>query len=78
MAHFYGSMTGNRGTANRCGTKNSGLDAHIRGWDIGIRVNLRHINGKDVVTVYKTGGSNNPVDQKSLGEFTFIDLDKKN
>lgn len=58
MAHFYGSMTGQaKTTATRRGSVNSGMDAHIRGWFIGVRVCLRHVDGKDVVTVYRTTGS---------------------
>jgi hypothetical protein len=59
MAHFYGSVKGHRGEASRTGTKKSGISAHIRGRNIGIRVDLRHDekNGKDFCTIYETGGS---------------------
>lgn len=62
MSHFYGSMQGGRGRATRCGTKSSGMTAHIRGWDIGVRVEITHENvcGHmcDMIRVYKTDGSN--------------------
>lgn len=58
MAQFYASMQGNRGQATRMGTKNSGLTAHVRGWNIGVRVCLTHRDGEDVVTIYRTNGSN--------------------
>lgn len=58
MAHFYASIEGSRGMATRAGTKNSGMIGHIRGWDIGARVELSHVDGRDVVRVYRTGGSN--------------------
>ena len=60
MAHFYGSMQGNKGEVTRCGTKKSGMTAHIRGWNIGVKVNIRHDKetGKDNYTIYETGGSN--------------------
>lgn len=70
MAQFYGSMKGSRGEATRLGTKNSGFDAHIRGWNIGARVYLRHVDGKDVVSVYKTGGSNGATNDVLIAEFT--------
>lgn len=60
MAQYYASIQGNRGEATRMGTKTSGIDGHIRGWNIGARVVITHENGRDVVRVYKTGGSRNP------------------
>lgn len=59
MAHFYGSMRGSRGEATRMGTKASGFTAHIRGWDIGARVEVG-VNdlGQDIVIVHLTRGSN--------------------
>ena len=38
MARFYGEIQGNKGQATRMGTKTSGFHAHIRGWDVGIKV----------------------------------------
>lgn len=59
MAHFYASVNGSReSTATKTGTKKSGMSAHVRGWNIGVDVRLSHENGKDVVRVYKTHGSN--------------------
>ena len=59
MARFYGSIEGNRGMATRMGTVKSGFDAHIRGWDIGVRIYCRvNDKGKDEIHVYQTGGSN--------------------
>jgi len=59
MARFYAEIQGNRGTASRMGTANSGIQSHIRGWDIGVKV-IGGVdeNGNDVFHVYKTGGSN--------------------
>lgn len=59
MAQFYAEIKGNRGKASRMGTKASGIEAHIRGWDIGVRIFIHHGDGKDIIEVYKTGGSNN-------------------
>ena len=59
MSHFYGNMKGAHGETTRCGTKNSGMRCYIRGWDVGVVIYLRHVNDKDIVDVYKTGGSHN-------------------
>jgi len=59
MAHFYGEIYGQAKTsATRRGSKNSGLTGHLRGWNIGVRVELTHRNGVDVIEVYQTNGSN--------------------
>lgn len=68
MAHFYGSMKGDRREVTRCGTKNSGHQAHIRGWNVGARVELDHVEGQDRVRIYKTGGSNSP-DGELIAEY---------
>ncbi len=70
MAQFYGNVQGNRGEATRMGTKNSGMTAHIRGWDVGAYVVLQHVDGVDVVRVYKTKGSNRPGSSELLAEFS--------
>lgn len=58
MAHFYGEMQGPRGKTSRLGTKNSGMWCHIRGWETGVRVYLEYQDGKDIVSVWRTTGSN--------------------
>lgn len=59
MSRFYGSIQGNRGTATRMGTAKSGMIVHIRGWDVGVKVICDvDKDGKDVIAVYETGGSN--------------------
>ncbi len=40
MAHFYGTLSGNRGEATRCGTKKSGLVTYAAGWGGAIRVSV--------------------------------------
>ena len=60
MSQFYAEIKGQaRTTASRRGSPKSGIDGHIRGWNIGVRV-FGHVdeNGKDVFTIYKTSGSN--------------------
>ncbi len=72
MAQFYASIQGNRGEASRMGTKSSGIEGHIRGWNIGARVVCSHDDktGKDVVRVYKTSGSGGSYGDDPIIEFT--------
>ena len=61
MAQFYAEIQGNRGEAFRMGTKDSGMRAHVRGWNVGVKVSCRYDaeNDRDVITIEETGGSNN-------------------
>lgn len=73
MAQFYASIQGNRGEATRMGTKSSGIEAHIRGWNVGAKVYITHNEetGKDEVTVYQTCGSNGGSHRDAIiAEFT--------
>ncbi len=84
MAHFFTEVGGDKikiikqpnGTAGILGDP-SGMWCHIRGWNIGVRVILVHKNGRDIVKVYKTHGSNGgqeelvdiySVEEQDLGE----------
>lgn len=40
MAHFYGTLQGNRGEATRCGTKQSGIETYAASWDGAVRTHL--------------------------------------
>jgi len=68
MAQFYAEIQGNRGKASRMGTKSSGMWCHIRGWDVGIRIDLEHVNGRDRLTVSRTGGSHSPYPVEILAQ----------
>ena len=60
MSHFYSSIQGHKGEATRCGTKNSGITAVAKGWDIGGEIECKfsqHLQ-TDVVYLYRTHGSN--------------------
>ena len=71
MARFYGELQGSRGRASRLGTLTSGLQAHIRGWDIGVKVFCAtNAAGKDEITVWRTGGSNAPGAQEIIALVT--------
>lgn len=71
MAHFYGVVKGSRSAASRCGTKNTGVSGHIRGWEVGARVEMRHNEetGQDECYVYKTGGSHGATHEKLVAKF---------
>jgi len=69
MARFYGELAGQaREKVTRLGSKKSGLWAHLSGWNIGVVVDCQCIDGKDVIRVYRTGGSNNPIIGELLAE----------
>lgn len=60
MAHFYGSLKGDRKQITKCGTKYSRIEANIKGWDLGVRSLVEYdiSTNSDYVLVYKTKGSN--------------------
>lgn len=60
MAHFIGTLQGCRGEASRLGSMDSGIEASVQGWDVGIYAVCRHNRktGVDTCTAYTTGGSN--------------------
>ena len=68
MSHFYADIQGNRGQATRQGTPKSGIQGHIRGWNVGVQVDgYVDDDGKDVFRVWATSGSNGRQPQRSLG-----------
>lgn len=73
MSRFYGSIQGNRGGATRQGTPASGMEGHIRGWDIGGRVimSVNPATGRDTCTIYLTSGSNGYGHHQLLGDFEY-------
>ena len=73
MSRFYADIQGNHGKATRQGTKTSGITGHIRGWDIGVRVEIyADLQGLDHVVVYRTAGSNGGFSDgnKPIADFT--------
>ena len=56
MSALYGSMAGERGEVTRRGHKR--LSAHVRGWNVGVRVEARHGSDGDSILIFRTGGSN--------------------
>ena len=56
MSHFYGTLTGCRGEASRCGSKKSGMETYCASWKGAIRcmAYFDEATGKDMVRVEKT------------------------
>ena len=75
MSHFYGSMQGARKEQTCCGTKQSSMSAHIRGWDLGAKVLLWHDeeSNKDHLRISITGGGHNSDSIKTVYEGTSDD-----
>lgn len=70
MSQFYASIQGNRGEATRMGSKASGITGHVRGWDVGARVDGYVKGESDVVAVRATGGSNDNIHHRKIAEIS--------
>lgn len=68
MSRFYGEMRGTRDNAvTRCGDAKKGMTAHIRGWNAGVKIYCYvDADGKDIIEVYRTGGSRNDANLKRI------------
>lgn len=74
MARFYGDLTGQaKTTATRRGSAKSGVRAHVRGWENGVRVEIaaKDVDGveHDIISVYATSGSNGKGKDYLIAEF---------
>lgn len=59
MARFRATIRGGRGEASRLGNAQSGIKAHVNGWNVGVSVEAEAVAGNaDMFYVYATGGSN--------------------
>ena len=77
MAHFYGTVQGNRGETSRCGSKSSGLVASANGWNIGGTIQVEY-NDKlqtDVVYFYRNKGSSSRGHDTLIAAYAIIDDD---
>jgi hypothetical protein len=54
MAHFYGTVEGNRGQASRLGSKVNGLTTTAASWQGAVVVYMRHNKGTGKDTVFVT------------------------
>ena len=69
MAEFYGEMWGRgKHPATASAPASIGMSAHIRSWDYGVYVELTEEQGKRMVRIYRTGGSNNKEKKELLLE----------
>ena len=59
MSRFYGDLNGQARTeATRRGSAGSGVNAHVRGWDLGVRAGMwPQDDSHDSANVVLTGGS---------------------
>jgi hypothetical protein len=75
MAHFYAQVRGaGPATSGKGGTKDSGLRAQLSGWRVGVRVELVHEAGRDVVRVWRTGGPEQKQDEVLIAEYSEVGL----
>lgn len=70
MSHFYGYLTGGRGTATRTGHKTTGISATLTTWGEGVEVRLYHDAGRDHFRVTRTSksGREEPLAEGVLNE----------
>lgn len=72
VSHFHAAVRGmGPHIMSAKGSKDSGLEARIGAWYSGVRVVLRHEDGRDVVRVYRTAGSfgRDTAGEKLIAEF---------
>lgn len=76
MSHFYASIQGGKSEATRQGTKSSGISGHVRGWGLGVRVEM-YVNkdGEDEAHIVLTDGSGDHGVRHFIGAFTRADLE---
>ena len=81
MAHFMGTVQGNRGEASRLGSKGGGMVARVNGWNSGVKV-VAEYNAEtdtDVFHIFGTRGSGNNNEAGYIGQImgsTFISAEK--
>ncbi len=51
MAEFYGEVQGNRGEAQRTGSKNSGIRATAKSWTTSVEVNYTYNEKEKIVYI---------------------------
>jgi hypothetical protein len=75
MSRFYASIEGSRGEATRQGTPATGIVAHPRGWNLGVRVTgyPAQASDRDTFAVDITGGSHGRRTSIQLGDVTELE-----
>ena len=71
MSNLYGTLSGERKDINKTG--HTRLDAHIRGWEVGVYVvGVHDENKQDSFKIYATHGSNGHGGDLLIGEITLV------
>jgi hypothetical protein len=73
MSRFYANIKGSRSLVTCRGDAKSGVSGHLRGWDIGVYVEVyADEHGDDAVSIEITGGSNRTGSLKKIGTFKIV------
>ena len=76
MSRFYGSMNSDKKSAEVTKPGHKYINAHIRGWDFGVRVILGlDKDGVERATICLTGGSMASFKEVPIGDFTIKNLE---
>jgi len=68
MARFYTSVTNSRGNLTTAQGTKEGQSAHIRGWDVGVKIDAGVDNyGRDIFLIYRTSGSHGRTSDECIG-----------
>jgi hypothetical protein len=66
MAHFYGSIQGNRGEATRMGSKDSGIHGYVQGHGSRITSMMNCDHDRDVASIVIEPGYSNYVGKRTV------------
>ncbi len=70
MAQYRAEIKGQRSSASRLGSKKSGIESLINGWNIGVKVEITCDDlGRDHVYISMTSGSNAGKNPELIAEF---------
>lgn len=73
MAQFRASIQGKRGPASRLGDAETGITAYINGWNGGLRIEARYVEGEgDRFEVYATHGSGHGTGEPASGFLGYV------
>lgn len=68
---FYSTVERRSKKTGFAGGDSQGIRAHIRGWDMGVEVQIfQNEEGADEIVIRTTGGSNNPLPKETVYSLT--------
>lgn len=70
---FLAAIQGERGEVSRLGNADSGIEARAQGWEVGVKIVGRVIDGEDVFHIYANKGSNGGTYSEFLGSVKLED-----